>query len=60
MQRVDVLRDDRHAAALSLEAGERQMRGIGFDATMSTPPRIIEIIDEKRIAQEALRRCDVL
>ncbi len=60
MQCIDVLGDDRHAAVLSLEAGEREMSGVGFDAAMRAPPGIVEIVDERRIAPEALSRRDIL
>ena len=54
VQRIDILRDDRHAVMLRLETRERQMRRVGFDIPVRASPRIIEVVNENWISQKAV------
>ena len=59
VQRIDVLRDDRHAVMLRLETRERQMRRVRLDIPVCTSSRIIEVVNQNGISQKAVGGRDV-
>ncbi len=61
MQVIDVLGDEQELARpFGLEAGQRPMRGIGFDFGELRAPRIVKFMYERGVAREGLRRRDIL
>ena len=59
MKRVDVLRNDGEISLVRFKLGQRQMRGVGFNAAMRTSPRIIEVENERGIALKSFGRRDI-
>ena len=61
VQVVDILRDEQQLARpLGIEPRERLVRRIGLDRSELLAPRIVESVDQRRIAAESLGRRDVL
>ena len=61
VQVVDILRDDQQLARpFGIEPRQRVMRGVGLDLAEPRPPRVVELVDQRRIAAIGLGRRDVL
>ena len=61
VQIVDILSDDQQfARPFRIKPRQRLMRGIGLHVPQPFAPRIIEFLDELRIAEERLRRRHIL
>lgn len=58
---VDVLRHDQQLPRpFGIEPRERAMRLVGLDRRQLSPPRIVEGLDQSRIAPESFGRADIL
>ena len=61
MQIVDILSDDQQfARPFRIKPRQRVMGGVGLHVPKLLPPRIIEFLDELRIAEERLRGRHIL
>ncbi len=61
VQVVDILGDDQQfARPLRVEPRQRDMRRIGLDLAQPRPPRIVELLHQRRVARERLGRRDIL
>ena len=61
VQIVDVLRDQQQLARpFGVEPRQRNVRGIRLDRPQLRPPRIVEGMDQRRIALKSLGRRDIL
>ena len=61
VERVDILGDEQEIAVpRRLEPGQRHMRGIGLDLGRADPPRVVEFMNQRRIARERLGSRDIL
>ena len=61
VQIVDILRDQQQLARpFRIEPRQRAMRGIGLDGPELGPPRVVECMDQRRIAGEGFGRRDIL
>ena len=58
---VDVLRDEEELARpFGVEPGQRVVRGVGFDFGQSRAAGVVELVDERRIADIGFGGRDVL
>ncbi len=61
VQIVDILRHDQQfARPFGVEPGERAMGGVRLDRLQLRPPRVVEVLHQRRIAPEGLGRADIL
>ena len=61
VQVVDVLGDEQQLARpVGIEPRQRHVRGIRLDRAQLRPPRIVESVDQRRIAPKSLGRRDIL
>ena len=61
VQIVDILRDQQQLAGpFSIEPRKRAVRGIGLDGCELGPPRVVECMDQGRVAGEGFGRRDIL
>ena len=61
VQVVDILGDQQQLARpLGVEPRQRVVRRIGLDRSELRPPRVVESVNQRRIAAEGLGRADVL
>ena len=61
VQVVDILRDQQQLARpFRIEPRQRLVRGVRLDRRELRPPRIVEGVNQRRIAAERLGRADIL
>ena len=61
VQIVDILGDDQQLARpFGIEPRQRPVRRIGLDLAQPRPARVVEAVDQRRIARERLGRRDIL